>query len=1083
VRHPRLTLLTAGLCLLVFGGIGLGVEEELAPSDLSVSGTDSARADQLLREHFGDSAPFAVLLEGPPAQLDRQGPRLVRRLRAEPGVTTLSPWDRGPGVGEMRPSRGEALIIADFHVPAKQAVTETVPLMEGIVAGATEPPVEATATGYAVISKALQDRSIDATRRAELIATPILLIVLLLVFRSPVAALIPLLFGGATVLISRGLISLLTGAIDFDAFALAVTSMMGLALGVDYALLMVSRFREELAAGEEVSNAASLCRQTAGRTTVFAGSTLFLATTICALTLPGSLLVSLAAAVAVVTATAVTISWLVAPAALVVVGRRIDLWRLHAQPAANPARAARAALRRPRTVAAVIAAALLVLAAPAASIETGPPSTDELPVDDPARADADLIASRAGPGWAAPFIIVTEVEGGAITEGKRLHALARSEREIASMSGVDAVIGPGPLAKRTRPLRRFGKDFIGPDGQPKSLAKADSAAENLGRASDGVGELRSGLLEASRGAGALGEGAGRAEGGARQLSAGLQQAVAAGGEAGGALGRLRSGTSRLSDGQQQALVASQSLTTSLRDFSRDLAAVAKPTSEQLPGMIEAELGRAQGLAGPAQTAEAKLAEALSLIEGMTVGTGDPLYAQARQAVSDAQAALGATGSPQSGQLQQIAAGLEGARFQSFVLRDWIAGAGPTVDAAASDAQELSDGTARLRDGTQQLESGASLFAGQAEQLSDGLNRLAAGAALLPAGLSELAAGNRALASGLGKGYVEAHPLQEGLRKAKTKIRSSAKESALPSGSPRLFDSDYFVLAGLDGTRKADRARIAQGIDLEGGGDAAAIHVIPSSEIGTEDSSELRSRLRERADALGAAVGGTSAVAGGAAQVDDHDRVTSARLPLLVVVISLLTFCALVVILRAVPLAAIAVGLNLVTVAAAFGVLALLFEVPEGWPLGGHSYVDTVAAAGIFGVVFGLSIDYAVFLLTRMREGFEDSGEGDTAISYGLERTAGVITGAAAIMAAVFIAFAGAPIATVSQLGVGLTVAVLLDATIIRIVLLPVIMHLIGPRVWWMPPALGRRLPRLTVEGTAIPEEAAAEPLATAEGPA
>jgi RND superfamily putative drug exporter len=143
-------------------------------------------------------------------------------------------------------------------------------------------------------------------------------------------------------------------------------------------------------------------------------------------------------------------------------------------------------------------------------------------------------------------------------------------------------------------------------------------------------------------------------------------------------------------------------------------------------------------------------------------------------------------------------------------------------------------------------------------------------------------------------------------------------------------------------------------------------------------------------------------------------------------------------------------LTVVSVGAAIGVVSLVCKLPAGFPLGGHPYIDTVGAAAIFGVTFGLSIDYAVFLLARMRESYERDGDNRAAIEYGLEKTASVITGAAAIMAAVFIAFAAAPIATVSQMGVGLTVAILLDATVVRIVLLPSLMLLFGDRVWRSP---------------------------------
>jgi RND superfamily putative drug exporter len=161
-------------------------------------------------------------------------------------------------------------------------------------------------------------------------------------------------------------------------------------------------------------------------------------------------------------------------------------------------------------------------------------------------------------------------------------------------------------------------------------------------------------------------------------------------------------------------------------------------------------------------------------------------------------------------------------------------------------------------------------------------------------------------------------------------------------------------------------------------------------------------------------------------------------------------------------------LNLATVGVAFGVIVLLFNVPHGYPGGGHTYVDAIGAVAMFGVVFGLSIDYAVFLLMRMKETYDKNGDNAEAISVGLEKTARLITGAAAIMMAVFIAFAAAPIATVSQLGIGLTVAVLLDATVIRIVLLPALMLLLGDRVWYVPPWLDRILPNLDVEGEEHP---------------
>jgi putative drug exporter of the RND superfamily len=293
-----------------------------------------------------------------------------------------------------------------------------------------------------------------------------------------------------------------------------------------------------------------------------------------------------------------------------------------------------------------------------------------------------------------------------------------------------------------------------------------------------------------------------------------------------------------------------------------------------------------------------------------------------------------------------------------------------------------------------------------------------------------------------------------------RIRRQAGRVA--SSTPGLFNSGYFVLSALDGSPPATREAVSETIDLRKGGQAATMLVVSEYSFNTDGSIRLNEELNEEAARLADKSGLETGVAGGAAQLKDYSRVTRERIPWVVIAITIATFLVLLVVLRAVLLAGIAVLLNLLTVGVAFGVLTLLFNVPEDWPLGGHEYVDAIGATLIFGLVFGLSIDYAVFLLTRMREHYDAHGDNAAAVDFGLGRTAGVITGAAAIMMAVFIAFSAAPIATVSQLGVGLTVAVILDATVVRIVLLPALMLLLGDRVWWLPKSLERVLPKISV---------------------
>jgi len=356
---------------------------------------------------------------------------------------------------------------------------------------------------------------------------------------------------------------------------------------------------------------------------------------------------------------------------------------------------------------------------------------------------------------------------------------------------------------------------------------------------------------------------------------------------------------------------------------------------------------------------------------------------------------------------------------------------------------------------------------RAQVLRTGLPRLTGGAERLAAGTGRIAGVIERLRDGLGDGYHRSYPLQAGLRRATVRVSSTDQRlrngrARLLRSSPHIFDSGYVVLSALDGSPARARQAAGSVVDLEHGGQAATMLVFSRYDLNSPGSIALNRTLAGDAAAIGRATDATAAVAGGPATLNTYSRVARDRIPFVVAAISLATFLVLVLILRALPLAALAVGLNLATVGVAFGILTLLTYLPAGWPLGGHAYIDAIGATLIFGVVFGLSIDYAVFLLVRMREHRDAGGSHEDSIAFGLEKTARVITGAAAIMMAVFVAFGGSSIATVSQLGVGLTVAVLLDATVVRIVLLPALMLLIGERVWWLPKPLARALPRLEV---------------------
>ena len=260
------------------------------------------------------------------------------------------------------------------------------------------------------------------------------------------------------------------------------------------------------------------------------------------------------------------------------------------------------------------------------------------------------------------------------------------------------------------------------------------------------------------------------------------------------------------------------------------------------------------------------------------------------------------------------------------------------------------------------------------------------------------------------------------------------------------------------------------------GDAAAITVIP--ETGPQDraTEDLVHTLRD--DVLPAAVDGTGAVAsvGGvtAGFIDDSEE-TASRLPLFIGGVVFLSFLLLMSVFRSLAVAVKAAVMNLLSIGAAYGIMAL--AAGGGW-FGGLVGIEEATPVPawlpmtMFAVLFGLSMDYEVFLLSRVREEYVRTRDNRRAVADGLAATARVITAAAAIMVTVFGAFVLEDAVFLKLAGLGLATAVLVDATVVRMVLVPATMELLGDRNWWLPRWLDRLLPSLDVEGGA----AVAEPV-------
>ncbi|MFI7005240.1 MMPL family transporter [Streptomyces sp. NPDC050145] len=243
------------------------------------------------------------------------------------------------------------------------------------------------------------------------------------------------------------------------------------------------------------------------------------------------------------------------------------------------------------------------------------------------------------------------------------------------------------------------------------------------------------------------------------------------------------------------------------------------------------------------------------------------------------------------------------------------------------------------------------------------------------------------------------------------------------------------------------------------------------------TTDLTNRLVD--DTLPQAVSGTSAhgyVTGTtAAQVDFRDIVAH-RLPFIIAVVVALAFLIILIVFRGLLVALKAAVLNVLSIAASYGVVVAVFQWGWGGPalgVSGKVPIESYVPMMMFAIIFGLSMDYEIFLLSRVHEFWMRSGDARASVAHALEITARVITCAALIMVSVFAAFIVSDNIVVKMLGLGLAVSVLIDATVVRLLLVPAVMTLLGSHAWWTPRWLDRVLPHIDTEGEDAKESGAA----------
>jgi RND superfamily putative drug exporter len=260
--------------------------------------------------------------------------------------------------------------------------------------------------------------------------------------------------------------------------------------------------------------------------------------------------------------------------------------------------------------------------------------------------------------------------------------------------------------------------------------------------------------------------------------------------------------------------------------------------------------------------------------------------------------------------------------------------------------------------------------------------------------------------------------------------------------------------------------------LDAAGDAAQFIVTPTTSSQDAATTDLTRHLRNTVLPQATAGTGITAHVGGiTALFDDLATQLQTRLPIFIGVVLLLSFLLLMLVFRSIVVPLKAVIMNLLSIGAAYGVIVAIFQ--NGWMknligIGKEGPIEAWVPMMLFAIIFGLSMDYEVFLLSRIKEEYDRDHDNATAVSHGLAKTARLITAAAAIMICVFGSFVLSDMRVLKLIGFGLAFAVFIDATVVRLVLVPATMELLGDKNWWFPKWL-EWLPQIQVEGAQLPE--------------
>jgi RND superfamily putative drug exporter len=304
------------------------------------------------------------------------------------------------------------------------------------------------------------------------------------------------------------------------------------------------------------------------------------------------------------------------------------------------------------------------------------------------------------------------------------------------------------------------------------------------------------------------------------------------------------------------------------------------------------------------------------------------------------------------------------------------------------------------------------------------------------------------------------------------LSTLARAAGVPDNQFRSITPE---LVAPDAARQLALARV---VNLDGDNSAALITVISKYDQYDTRHQDLVRDLRSHIIPSIRQVRTYDVYVGGdAAFFLDFEAALYGHFPLVAAAVMLMNFLILMAFFRSVFLPLKAVLMNLMTIVATIGALVLVFQHGVGTNLMGfkaQGLLGSVTPAILYVILFGLSTDYEVFILSRVKEYYHALRNNEEAVATGLEHTAGVVTAAGLILVGTFGSFASAQVVTIKEIGLGLAIGVLLDSTLVRVIMLPATMRLLGQRNWWMPGWLGKLVPELREGPAAIPSGTATQ---------